>query len=198
MFFLVMLRRRNPTTLCPCLEWLVRGDQKRVDDGARMKSGASSQRKKNGQLPRRFSRWNQWYLVVLEILCPPNPPTTDILLARNSPRWGVTPPTTFAQWLYRRQLISGAYASWTMEKKFVLDTLMAKASLLHCFIPFPHDISDITWCHDFWVRSAFGTARPYSIRMSARDHRAMANALLELLSMDAEARWCSIQLVEIL
>ncbi|CAL1138291.1 unnamed protein product, partial [Cladocopium goreaui] len=29
--------RRNPTTLCPCLEWLVRGDQKRIDDGARMK-----------------------------------------------------------------------------------------------------------------------------------------------------------------
>lgn len=29
--------------------------------------------------------------------------------------------------------------------------------------------------------------RPYSIRMSARDHRAMANAFLELFSMDAEA-----------
>eukprot|EP00913_Durusdinium_trenchii_P000863 g802.t1 len=28
---------------------------------------------------------------------------------------------------------------------------------------------------------------PYSIRMSARDHRAMANALLELLTMDAES-----------
>eukprot|EP00439_Symbiodinium_sp_Y106_P072755 s153_g13.t1 len=29
--------RRSPTTLCPCLEWSVRGDQCRVDDGARMK-----------------------------------------------------------------------------------------------------------------------------------------------------------------
>ncbi|CAJ1336513.1 unnamed protein product [Effrenium voratum] len=29
--------KRSTTTLCPCLEWLVRGDQRRVDDFARMK-----------------------------------------------------------------------------------------------------------------------------------------------------------------
>lgn len=70
--------RRNPTTLCPCLEWLVRGDQKRIDDGARMKRHT------------------------------------------------------------------------TYEFRSVI-------------VP------------------------PYSIRMSARDHRAMANAFLELFSMDAES-----------
>ncbi|CAE7611417.1 cmk-1 [Symbiodinium natans] len=70
--------RRSPTTLCPCLEWSVRGDQRRVDDGARMK------------------RHTQYDL---------------------------------------RSVI----------------------------VP------------------------PYAIRMSARDHRAMANSLLELLSMDAES-----------
>ncbi|CAK9046519.1 unnamed protein product [Durusdinium trenchii] len=70
--------RRNPTTLCPCLEWLVRGDQKRVDDGHRRKRHT------------------------------------------------------------------------TYELRSVI-------------VP------------------------PYSIRMSARDHRAMANALLELLTMDAES-----------
>ncbi|OLP89587.1 Calcium/calmodulin-dependent protein kinase type 1 [Symbiodinium microadriaticum] len=70
--------RRSPTTLCPCLEWSVRGDQCRVDDGARMKRH-----------------------------------------------------TTY--------------------------------DLRSVIIP------------------------PYAIRMSARDHRAMANSLLELFSMDAES-----------
>ena len=35
--------------------------------------------------------------------------------------------------------------------------------------------------------SSGASPRPYSVRMSLRDHRAMANALLELLGMDAES-----------
>ena len=37
------------------------------------------------------------------------------------------------------------------------------------------------------LSSYLSFTRQYAIRMSARDHRAMVNSLLELLSMDAEA-----------
>ena len=50
----------------------------------------------------------------------------------------------------------------------------------------------------FLVDVAFGRPRPYSIRMSARDHRAMANALLELLTMDAEVSWSEVNPMDLL